>query len=54
MQLLLPFEKGRLLALLHEKKAIASQEFLAYGIRVTANVPQNLLHLFSEYVITDQ
>lgn len=54
LQLLLTFEKGRLLALLHEKKAIVSQEFLAYGIRVTANVPQNLLHLFSEYVITDQ
>ena len=54
LQLLLPFEKGRLLALLHEKKAIVSQEFLAYGIRVTANVPQNLLHLFSEYVIADQ
>ena len=54
LQLLLPFEKGRLLALLNEKKAIASQEFLAYGIRVTANVPQNLLHLFSEYVIADQ
>lgn len=53
MQLILPFSKSGLAALLREEGAVISEEFVADGIKILANVPQRMLYQVEEYSIKE-
>lgn len=53
MELLLPFSKGSITAVLRENGALLSEEYIEEGIRASADVPIKFLHLVKEYEVKD-
>lgn len=49
MSLLLPFSKSGIAATLREEGALISEEYVADGIKISANVPQRFIQLVEEY-----
>ena len=50
LHLLLPFERGDLLNQLHTKANVLSEEYLAEGIRITADCPASLAGALSAFI----
>ena len=52
VELLLPFAKGNLAAMLRAEGAVLREEYVAEGIRVTARVDDRLYAQVKEYLMT--
>lgn len=49
MDLLIPFDQGDLVALAHERCRVLSEDYVAHGTRIVAQIPKELIELFAPY-----